>query len=69
MGSKAEEEESEDTTTWFVALTTYLGFAVLIAFGHLRDFFGKVTGWSRYYNKQKVSSKNREVCICPIRFS
>ena len=30
----------EPHITFFAALTTYLGYAVLIAFGHLRDFFG-----------------------------
>ena len=33
----------------FSAMTTYLGYAVLILFGHLRDFFGKLTGLSRYF--------------------
>lgn len=27
-----------------------MGYAVLIMFGHLRDFCGKLTGWSRYFN-------------------
>lgn len=40
----------------FTALTTYLVFATLIALGHLRDFFGKLTGKSRY-----VSIKPPEV--------
>jgi serine palmitoyltransferase len=34
--------------TWFAALTTYLGYAVLIVFGHIRDFFGNMTKKSRY---------------------
>ena len=41
--------DSEPTLSWFSALTTYLGYAVLIAFGHLRDFFAKRTGYSRYF--------------------
>ena len=57
----AKKESEEAITSLFVAITTYLGYAVLIFYGHVRDFFGKVTGWSRYYSKQK--SKNREVCI------
>ena len=32
----------------FSALTTYFGYAVLVFFGHLRDFFGNMTGSSRY---------------------
>jgi hypothetical protein len=27
--------------TWFAAITTYFGYAVLICFGHIRDFFGR----------------------------
>lgn len=34
--------------TWFAAITTYLGYAILIIFGHIRDFFGKLTGSTRY---------------------
>jgi hypothetical protein len=29
----------------------YLNYAVLIVFGHIRDFLAKLTGWSRYFNK------------------
>jgi hypothetical protein len=31
-------------------MTTYLGYAVLVMFGHLRDFFGKLSGTSRYFS-------------------
>ena len=34
--------------TWFAAVTTYIGYAVLILFGHIRDFFGNLTKSSRY---------------------
>lgn len=27
--------------TWFAAMTTYAGYAVLIMFGHIRDWFGR----------------------------
>lgn len=40
--------ESSAKSVWFVALTTYIGYAVLIAFGHVRDFIGSFTGRSRY---------------------
>ena len=29
-------------------MTTFFGYGVLVAFGHLRDFFGVLTGQSRY---------------------
>lgn len=32
----------------FVATITYLGYFVVIAVGHIRDFFGSFTGISRY---------------------
>ena len=35
--------------SWFVAITTYFGYAVLVMFGQIRDFFGKFTGSSRYF--------------------
>lgn len=40
----------------FVATITYLGYAVLIAVGHLRDFCGTLTGMSRY---NVVSSRKK----------
>lgn len=39
---------SEKPSMWFPAITTYLGYAVLIVFGHIRDFFASLTGYSRY---------------------
>lgn len=40
--------DSQKPSMWFPAITTYLGYAVLISFGHLRDFFASITGYSRY---------------------
>lgn len=48
--SKYDLPNDEPTLSGFVSVTTYLGYAVLVIFGHLRDFFGKVTGKSRYFN-------------------
>lgn len=47
---KCEYSTEDPALSGFVAVTTYLGYAVLVIFGHLRDFFGKVTGKSRYFN-------------------
>lgn len=38
----------ENPITFFAALTTYLGYATLIVFGRLRDFFAQTFGLSRY---------------------
>jgi hypothetical protein len=58
-------KESEAAIPWFIAFTTYFGYATLIIFGHLRDIFGKAAlaccgarqadgepkrGWSRYFS-------------------
>ena len=34
--------------TWFAALFTYISYAIVIAYGHTRDFFAALTGISRY---------------------
>lgn len=44
------EHKNADDIALFAAITTYLGYAVLIVFGHLRDYVGKLTGMSRYFN-------------------
>eukprot|EP00753_Platysulcus_tardus_P007039 PLAT14791.1.p1 GENE.PLAT14791.1~~PLAT14791.1.p1 ORF type:complete len:485 (-),score=222.29 PLAT14791.1:186-1640(-) len=41
----------ENPIGYFSAFTTYLGYAVLISFGHVRDFFGRLTRRSRYLNR------------------
>ena len=53
-----QEHENSDEPTWFAALTTYLGFAVLILFGHLRDMLGKTTGQSRYFKKTGAAAED-----------
>ncbi len=49
----------ENDVTWFIVLTTYLSFGVLIFFGHMRDLFGKVTGISRYFSGKRRTPKVR----------
>lgn len=34
----------------FVAITTYFSYALLVFVGHLRDFFGRLLGTSRYFD-------------------
>jgi serine palmitoyltransferase len=45
----------EHTITWFAAMTTYLGYAVLIIFGHIRDFLGMTMGLGSRYKQVPVS--------------
>lgn len=56
-------DESEAPIGIWSSLTTYLGYAVLIIFGHLRDAFGKMTGQSRYFGKH---SKTKSVSTSRI---
>ncbi len=46
MAEQSQPDESK--ITWFAAITTYLGYAVLIVFGQMRDIFGKLF-YSRYF--------------------
>ena len=46
----------------FSALSTYLAYAVLIVFGHVRDCCGKLTGLSRYFGANSVPAKVR-ACV------
>ena len=41
-------KSEEDEIPWFSAMTTFFGYSVLILFGQMRDFFGSLTGASRY---------------------
>lgn len=58
-GASASHDKHEPVLSWFVAFTTYMGYAVLIMFGHLRDFCGKLTGLSRYFNVNSRPPKVR----------
>ena len=71
-GAKADKKEAghshpvaEEHTNRFAAITTYLGYAVVILFGHLRDFFGKLTGKSRYFGTNRRPPK---VCALQHEF-
>ena len=44
----AASNEDLEEAPLFVLVTTYLGYMVLIAYGHLRDFFGKLFKKSQY---------------------
>lgn len=56
---KYEASMKNNDIGWFTLSTTYLGYACLILFGHLRDFFGHWTGKSRY--SSELTSEERIV--------
>jgi len=43
---------SDPEIGFLVAMLTYYSYAVLIMFGHVRDFFGKLTGFTRYSDEK-----------------
>jgi len=47
----------EHPISWFSAITTYFGYAILVLFGHIRDFFGRFTGASRYFGSNMRAPK------------
>ena len=46
----SKEEVGDPEITLFATVTTYFAYAIVIAFGHLRDYFGKKTKRSRYFS-------------------
>lgn len=44
----APAPKREVPISWFSAITTYFGYAILTVVGHIRDFLGGITGISRY---------------------
>lgn len=48
MAPPSKHQTGEIPISWFSAITTYLGYALLTVVGHIRDFLAKLTGWSRY---------------------
>ena len=57
--NKGGEESSMAEAPIFAALTTYFSYLLLIAFGHIRDYCGKITGYSRYFGG---NDKPENVC-------
>ena len=48
VGGVGHEKHSQPDMSWFIVITTYFAFGILIIFGHLRDHFGRLMGCSRY---------------------
>ena len=59
-------KSDEDEIPWFSAMTTYFSYSVLILFGQMRDFFGSLTGASRY---NKVPEPVSTLCLPACRLS
>jgi hypothetical protein len=53
----SQRHDEEELIRFWSAITTYLGYAVLVLFGHVRDFFGKLTGHSRYFDVNSLPPK------------
>jgi len=47
MGSGGEHKEDPEISV-FIAVLTYYSYAILVLFGHVRDYFAKLFGRSRY---------------------
>lgn len=60
--------EPEETAPLYVLVTTYLSYLVLILFGHLRDFFGKIfrAGEYAYLKTQNVRAKRSERLVVEL---
>ncbi|KAH9258317.1 hypothetical protein BASA81_003366 [Batrachochytrium salamandrivorans] len=48
--------DDDEEVGWFTLITTYLGYAVLIFFGRVRDWSGWATGRSRYHDELNSAS-------------
>jgi len=49
-----KEHIEDPEITLFATITTYFAYAIIIAFGHIRDFFGKTTKRSRYFSEKEM---------------
>lgn len=55
-----QEREEDESVPWWVLLTTYLGYLVLIVFGHVRDFFGKRLNPDKFKHLREQSVTTRK---------
>jgi len=53
-----ERDENMYRLGWLVALATYFSFAILIVVGRIRDLVGRLTGYSRFFNKSLSTGEN-----------
>jgi serine palmitoyltransferase len=51
----------DDDASYFTWLTTYLGYMVLVVFGHFRDLMGRITGKSRYASELSTTTGGKLV--------
>lgn len=59
-------EEEELKLPVFVACTTYLGYAVLILCGHIRDLFANILGHGRYLRRKTPYSSDNPQVFAPL---
>ena len=48
-----QEQDHDEDAPLHILMTTYLGYGILILFGHLRDFFGKIFKKQEYASYQE----------------
>jgi serine palmitoyltransferase len=51
--SNSSRRHSDPNLHWLTAVLVYLSYAILIAFGHVRDFIGSSLGTSRYFGRRE----------------
>ena len=56
----APHTNTHQDITIFAAITTYLGYIVLIVTGHIRDICANVFGQGRYFRSKKVNCNNNK---------
>lgn len=63
---KAADELEEASIA--ILVTTYLGYLILIVFGHIRDFFGKIFKRQEYKHLLYHDVRFSSPCICTCQF-
>lgn len=64
--SNQKEADHEVKLPLFAAYTTYLGYAVLILCGHIRDLFAKILGHGRYLRRKTPYNSDNLECYAPL---
>ena len=64
--SEVQVQHEEMSTPTFPALTTYLGYAVLIVCGHVRDIFARIFGRGRYLREDSGYPSDNRKYFAPL---
>ncbi len=63
---KEKETNHEVRLPLFAAYTTYLGYAVIILCGHIRDLFAKILGQGRYLRRKTPYNSDNLLWYAPL---